>query len=53
MKTVFCEYIPNEVEKDTLYISEEYGCSVHLCGCGCGSKIAISIKPRWNDGWTL
>jgi len=53
MKTIFCEYIPKDIEKDTLYISEEFGCSIHTCGCGCGSKIAISIAPYWSDGWTM
>jgi len=53
VKVIYCQYIPKEIEKDTVYISEEFGCSIHSCGCGCGSKIAISIKPMWEDGWTL
>lgn len=53
MKVIYCKYIPNEIETDAIYISEEFGCSIHFCGCGCGSKIPIPIKPFCSDGWTL
>lgn len=53
MIIIYCTCIPDDIEKDTIYISEEFGCSIHLCGCGCGSKIAIPIKTKETSGWTL
>ena len=33
------ECMPNERESGVLYVSEEFGIALHLCACGCGSKI--------------
>lgn len=46
-----CKFIPEILEYKVLYISEEFGCIIHLCPCGCGNQIVISIKPKWYHGW--
>ncbi|WP_373424758.1 DUF6527 family protein [Mesorhizobium sp. SARCC-RB16n] len=33
-----------------LYVSDEYKIAVHLCACGCGSKVPISFGPA---GWSV
>lgn len=38
IEPVFVEYVPDVLEENKLYISEEYKCAVHLCLCGCKSK---------------
>ncbi|CAN5457029.1 hypothetical protein BH11BAC5_BH11BAC5_52870 [soil metagenome] len=48
MKTIlpkFVEYVPSELENGILYISMEYRTAVHLCVCGCGSKVVTPITP--------
>ena len=35
---VFVEFIPDELEENKLYISEEYKTAIHNCLCGCGRK---------------
>lgn len=35
---VFIELIPDVLEQGKLYVSKKYGCSIHLCACGCGEK---------------
>lgn len=60
MKTIqhkFVEFIPNSPEQDVLYISVEYKTAVHLCVCGCGSKVVTPLSPTdWElrfDGKTV
>jgi len=57
MKHKFVEYIPSEIEKNTLYISIEYDVAKHKCACGCGADIVTSLSPaRWKliyDGETV
>lgn len=38
-------YIPKVLEPGLLYMSEEFGAAVHLCACGCGSKVSTPIGP--------
>ena len=47
---VFVEFIPEDIEENKIYISEEYKCAIHNCLCGCGEK---TIMPLYGDGWTL
>lgn len=47
---VFSEYIPADLEAETLYISMRFGTAVHLCVCGCGSKVVTPFGPH---DWTL
>ena len=46
----FVEFVPNELAQDTLYISIPFATAVHLCACGCGSKVVTPIHPT---GWQL
>lgn len=43
-------YVPKSLEPGVLYVSEEFGAAVHLCACGCGSKVSTPIGPT---EWTL
>jgi hypothetical protein len=42
----FVEVIPNTLEPWVVYISIEYATVVHLCPCGCGSKIVTPLAPK-------
>lgn len=44
------QYIPKELEPQTLYVSDEYQVAVHLCPCGCGTKVTT---PLGENEWTL
>ncbi|MBX3532346.1 MAG: hypothetical protein KF849_17210 [Rhizobiaceae bacterium] len=43
-------HVPRELEPGVLYASDHYKIAVHLCACGCGSKVPVSLGPA---GWTL
>jgi Family of unknown function (DUF6527) len=47
---VFGEYIPAELEPRMLYISMQFETAVHLCACGCGSKVVTPLGPH---DWVL
>ena len=47
---VFTEYIPSDLEPETLYISLEFDTAVHLCACGCGTK---TVTPIGAHDWIL
>ena len=38
-------YMPNELAPGILYVSDEFGIAIHLCACGCGSKIKTPLGP--------
>lgn len=46
----FVEFIPEELEEKTLYISLEHRSAMHKCMCGCGEEIVTPISP---DDWEL
>lgn len=46
----FVEFIPSALEDGLLYISIQYATAVHLCGCGCGSKV---VTPLSRADWAL
>jgi hypothetical protein len=46
----FVDYVPPEPAEGVLYVSIRYRTVVHLCACGCGTKIATPISPA---NWTL
>jgi hypothetical protein len=50
MDTVFTKSIPASPEAETLYVSMEYKTAVHLCACGCGSKVVTPLGPH---DWVL
>lgn len=47
----FVEFIPQILEQNKLYISEEYKCAIHLCLCGCGEKTITPLGGGKN--WDL
>ena len=57
LKHEFVEFIPDELEQGTLYISVRFATASHLCFCGCGNKVVTPIRPTdWKlifDGKTI
>ncbi|MDE1152229.1 MAG: DUF6527 family protein [Micavibrio sp.] len=53
------QYMPKELTSGILYVSEEFDIAMHLCACGCGSKIRTPLGvTEWRveetkDGVTL
>jgi hypothetical protein len=43
---VFTDYIPAEPEPGNLYISMQFETAVHLCACGCRSKVVTPFGPH-------
>lgn len=42
-------YMPADLQPGILYASEEFDIAIHLCACGCGSKIRTPLGPtEWN-----
>ena len=39
----FVKSIPRELEDGVIYISVEYGTAVHMCCCGCGERVVMSL----------
>lgn len=46
----FVEYIPDELQEDTLYVSIPYTTAAHKCACGCGEEVVTPLSPT---GWKL
>lgn len=44
------EYVPKTLEPGVLYVAEEFDVAVHLCACGCGSKVTTPLGP---NEWTI
>ena len=42
----FCDEIPHELEHGKLYLAPQYRAAVHLCACGCGTKISTPLDGR-------
>jgi hypothetical protein len=57
LKHQFVEFIPEELERETVYISIRFATASHLCVCGCGNKVVTPIRPTdWKlifDGKTV
>lgn len=54
LKPVFCDQITRELEDGILYISMEYGTSIHLCACGCGKEtVMLFSKESGGDRWVM
>jgi len=49
-KLELVHFLPSDLTPGVLYVSEEYGIAVHLCPCGCGSKIRT---PLGETDWVL
>jgi hypothetical protein len=41
----FVEFIPRELEPNTIYVSIPYATAVHNCCCGCGNRVVTPISP--------
>jgi hypothetical protein len=42
-------YMPKELEPGILYVSEEFDIAMHLCACGCRSKVKTPLGPtEWS-----
>jgi len=50
IRHVFVEYMPQDLEEATLYISIKYATTIHKCCCGCGNQVVTPLSP--ND-WSL
>jgi hypothetical protein len=48
IKHEFIELLPSTLQPETLYVSLKYKNMVHLCFCGCGSKVVTPLSPT---GW--
>lgn len=47
-------YMPKELQPGTLYVSEAFGAALHVCPCGCGSRISTPLSPtQWHLDDTL
>lgn len=46
----FAEFIPEQLEERTIYVSIPFATAVHRCLCGCGSKVITPISPT---GWSV
>lgn len=57
LKHEFVEFVPEELEQGTIYISIRFATASHLCVCGCGNKVVTPIRPTdWKlifDGKTI
>ena len=50
IELVRVHYVPKQMGLGVLYVSEEFGAAVHLCACGCGTKVSTPLGPA---EWTL
>lgn len=39
------QYVPKALEPGILYVAEDFDVAVHLCACGCGSKVTTPLGP--------
>lgn len=57
LKHQFVEFIPDELDDGTIYISVRFATVAHLCCCGCGKEVVTPLSPRdWKmtfDGETI
>jgi hypothetical protein len=57
LKHEFVEFIPDDLERRTIYISIRFATASHLCLCGCANKVVTPIRPTdWKlifDGKTV
>ncbi len=46
----FVEYVPAALEEGVIYVSLRFATVVHLCPCGCASKVVTPLSP---SDWQL
>lgn len=53
----FLQFIPEELQEGTIYVSIRFATVSHLCACGCKTKVVTPLKPTdWKltfDGKTI
>src|SRR6266850_2357993 len=53
----FVDFIPDQLDEGTLYVSIPYATVVHKCFCGCGHEVVTPLSPTdWGlifDGKTV
>jgi hypothetical protein len=53
----FVEFIPDDLQEGTLYVSMRFATVVHKCCCGCGIEVVTPLSPTdWKlifDGKTI
>jgi len=42
----FVDSAPARMQPGTMYISIKYRAIVHLCLCGCGEKVLLTLDPQ-------
>lgn len=48
MNVVHTKFFPAELAADTLYVSDEYNTTAHLCASGCGFRVVLPLgKGYW------
>ena len=51
------DLMPKELRENILYVSIEYATAIHLCCCGCKSRVVTPLSPaQWSvtfDGETV
>jgi hypothetical protein len=56
-KHEFVQFIPEDLQEGTVYVSIRFATVSHLCACGCKSKVVTPLKPTdWRltfDGKTI
>jgi hypothetical protein len=56
-KHEFVQFIPEELQERTVYVSIRFATVSHLCACGCKTKVVTPLKPTdWKltfDGKTV
>lgn len=57
LKHEFVQFIPEELQGGTIYVSIRFATVAHLCACGCKTKVVTPLKPTdWKltfDGKTV
>lgn len=57
LKHEFVEYIPNQLQERTIYVSIPFATVAHKCCCGCGNEVVTPLSPTdWKltfDGQTV
>jgi hypothetical protein len=41
----FLEFIPRDLEPNTVYVSIRYATAIHTCCCGCGNRVVTPFSP--------
>src|SRR5580700_141176 len=42
-------YMPKELAPGVLYVSQDFDIAMHLCACGCGSKVKTPLgSTEWS-----